>query len=355
MEVYDPSADSWTAGTPTPVAYAGSSSAVLDDRLYVVGGCVADGCGEVRASTYDPDDDSWSQIADYPEPTAFTSCAGIDGKLYCAGGSTDAGELKSAYVYDPAANSWSALPDLPEALWGSAYTSANGELLISGGATGGEATNEGFAFDPKAGTWSSLPNANQPSVRGGGAAGFYKVGGAVINGDPLSTVELLPGYDQLDGRDVTWLTEGSQQVTVQPGQSAQIPVTFDSTAPQTGQPGTYKAELDFSTDTPYLVESVPLFLAVLPPASWGKISGTVLGATASGATSPLGGATVEVDSWTAQYTLTTGKDGGYELWLDKRNNPLTVIVAKDGYKPTVATVKVVKGALVVTDFTLKKA
>ncbi|WUV30336.1 kelch repeat-containing protein [Streptomyces sp. NBC_01483] len=228
-------------------------------------------------------------------------------------------------------------------------------MLISGGATGGEATNEGFAFDPQTGAWSALPNADQPSMRSGGAAGFYKVGGAVANGQPLSTVELLPGYDQLDGRDVTWLTEGAQQITVQPGQSAQIPVTLDSSVAETGQPGTYNAGLNFSTDTPYLVDSVPVSLTVSPPAGWGKISGTVLGATASGATSPLAGATVEVDSWAAEYTLITGKDGGYALWLDKRSNPLTVIVAKDGYKPTVATVKVVKGALVVTDFTLKKA
>ncbi|WP_405583194.1 carboxypeptidase regulatory-like domain-containing protein [Streptomyces sp. NBC_01190] len=354
MEVYDPAANTWSTGTPSPAAYAGAGSAVLDGKLYVVGGCTAGSCGTDSVSVYDAAAGTWSFAADYPVPTAWSSCAGIDGKLYCAGGATDDGDLSSAYVYDPAANSWSALPDLPEALWGSAYTSANGLLLISGGTSGNFATNEGFAYDPAANSWSALPNASQPAARSGGAAGFYKVGGVVNSGEPLATVELLPGYDQVEGADASWLSESTRQLTVQPGAAATVTLTLDSSVAEVGQPGTYTAELQFSNDTPYLVDSVPVTLTVAPPASWGKLSGTVLGSTA-GVASPLAGATVEVDSWTAEYTLTTGKDGGYELWLDQRNNPLTVIVAKDGYKPTVATVKVVKGKTVITDFTLKKA
>jgi hypothetical protein len=352
LEVYDPADNSWSTGATSPQSFAGSGSAVLDGRLYAVGGCTAQACGTASVSVYDQAADSWSRAADYPEPTAWTSCAGIQGKLYCAGGSTDDGELKSAYVYDPAADSWSALPDLPKALWGSSSTSANGLLLMSGGQSGGFVTNEGFAFDPAAGAWSALPNADQPTVRGGGAAGFYKVGGAVNSGDPLAKVELLPGYDQLDGADVTWLSESARQVTVQPGGTAKITFTLDASG--IAQPGTYTAQLLFSNDTPYRVADLPVSLTVAPPASWGKITGTVSGTT-GGTTAPLAGATVEVDSWAAQYTLTTDRNGGYALWLDKRNNPLTVIVAKDGYKPTVATVKVVKGVAVLTDFVLKKA
>ena len=57
-------------------------------------------------------------------------------------------------------------------------------------------------------------------------------------------------------------------------------------------------------------------------------------------TVPLAGATVQIDTWAAHYTLKTDANGGYALWLDHRNNPLTVIVAKDGWQPQTRQIKI---------------
>ncbi|MEV7983041.1 carboxypeptidase-like regulatory domain-containing protein [Streptomyces sp. NPDC086519] len=100
--------------------------------------------------------------------------------------------------------------------------------------------------------------------------------------------------------------------------------------------------------------SLPVEMHVAPPKTWGKITGTVLGVTADGGTAPIAGATVQIDTWATSYTLTTDTHGGYALWLDVRNNPLTVIVAKDGFQPTVATVKIKKKSTVTENFTLKR-
>jgi len=70
---------------------------------------------------------------------------------------------------------------------------------------------------------------------------------------------------------------------------------------------------------------------------------------------PIAGATVQIDTWAASYTLKTDKDGHYALWLDVRNNPLQVIVAKDGYQPQVRKVKISKGTTTTADFSLKPA
>ncbi len=59
--------------------------------------------------------------------------------------------------------------------------------------------------------------------------------------------------------------------------------------------------------------------------------------------SPIAGATIQIDTWAASYTLKTDKNGYYQLWLDVRNNPLQVIAAKDGFQPQVKTVKITKG------------
>ena len=94
---------------------------------------------------------------------------------------------------------------------------------------------------------------------------------------------------------------------------------------------------------------LPQAEAEQPPTGWGKLTGTV--STAAG---PLAGATVQIDSWASGYTLTTGADGTYALWLDTRSNPLTLIVAKDGYKPQTATLKLVKGSTVTKNWVLVK-
>ena len=64
---------------------------------------------------------------------------------------------------------------------------------------------------------------------------------------------------------------------------------------------------------------------------------------------------MQINTWATSYTLKTDKDGHYALWLDVRNNPLQLIVAKDGYQPQVTTVKIVKGGTVTVNVTLKHA
>ncbi|MEW1862582.1 carboxypeptidase regulatory-like domain-containing protein [Streptomyces sp. NPDC088194] len=351
LEIYDIAGNTWSTGANSPKPYAGSGTAVLDGKLYSVGGCTATACGTTDVTVYDPASDSWSTAAAYPESVAWESCGAVAGKLYCAGGTTDAGSITHGYVYDPAADSWSPIADQPTDAWGSAYTAANGLLLVEGGAVNNAAalTNQTWAYDPTANSWSALPNANSSLYRGGGSAGFYAVGG-LVGSTPDGSAEVLPGYDQVGSTDVTWLSESTDTVTVQPGKSASFTVTLAASVPEITQPGTYTASLNLASDTPYRVAPVGVSFTVKPPATWGKITGVV---SASGG-APLAGATVQIDTWATHYTLKTATDGSYALWLDTRNNPLQLIVAKDGYQPTVATVKIKKGATTTTNFALLK-
>ncbi|MFF3559384.1 carboxypeptidase regulatory-like domain-containing protein [Streptomyces sp. NPDC002574] len=355
LEIYDPQSDSWTTGASAPKPYAGSGTAVLDGKLYMIGGCATDSCGTTDASVYDAATNSWSQIAAYPEAVSWEACGAIDGRIYCAGGlGASNNDITHTYAYDPGTDSWSQLADVSAPQWGTAYAAANGRLILVGGVGNNALTNRSQAFDPASGTWGALPNANLATYRGGGAPGFYKVGGGSAPGTPAAKVEVLPGYDQTGSGDVDWLSTSVQQLTLQPGTSATVTVSLDASAASVTQPGDLTAGLSVGTDTPYSVPRIPVALHVDPPKTWGKIAGLVLGNTANGGTAPLAGATVQIDSWASTYTLTTASDGTYGLWLDTRNNPLTVIVAKDGYQPTVATLKLKKGATVTGNFTLKR-
>ncbi len=353
VEIYDPASNSWSTGADSPAPYAGSGSAVLGGKLYVVGGCT-DECGSTDVYAYDAGANTWSQVADYPEPVSWEACGGLAGQVICAGG-TATDTLTHGYAYDPGTDSWSAIADLPIDLWAGGYAAANGQLVVSGGVTAASTavTNQGFAYDPASNAWTALPNSNNTVYRAGSALGFYKVGGnpGGATSPPQPDSEVLPGYDQGGTTDVTWLSENPTELTLNQGQSATVTVTLNAGVAEVTQPGAYHAALALQSDTPYSLGQIDVTMTVKPPKSWGKIMGTVTG---PGGT-PLAGVTVQINSWATSYTLKTAADGTYALWLDVRNNPLQLIVAKDGYQPQVKTVKVVKGNSVVTDFSLKKS
>jgi N-acetylneuraminic acid mutarotase len=357
LEIYDPATNSWTTGAASPAPLAGSGSAVLNGKLYVIGGCDAANCGSTSVYVYDPSSNSWAQAANYPESISWLSAGAVNGTLYTAGGYNGTASVKHSYAYDASANSWSAGPDLPADLWGSFYAAANGQLLVSGGVTANSSqiTNQGYSLNPGTGTWTALPNANTSLYRGGSALGFYEVGGNPGGAltPPVATAEVLPGFDQGGAVNVDWLSEDQTQLTLAPGASGTVKVKVDASVPSITQPGTFTASLAYQTDTPYGVAATGVTMTVTPPATWGKINGTVYGTDKNGNTAPIAGATVQVNTWAFTYTLKTDKNGNYALWLDYRNNTLQVIAAKDGYQPAEKDVDVTAGDTVTTDFTLK--
>jgi N-acetylneuraminic acid mutarotase len=355
-EIYDPVAGTWATGASNPKPYAGAGVSVLGGKIYLVGGCANTCDGTTDVQVYDPATNSWSSAHAYPESTAWLGCGGIGDQIDCAGGSAGTSTSKHTYAYHPASDSWTPLVDLPTDLWGMGYSTANGQLLISGGVTNGfsTVTNQGYTYDPDSNAWTALPNSNNALYRGGAACGFYKIGGSVGGFAPSKSSEMLPGYDQCTApTDVAWLSEDNTQVTIQPGASADIAVSLNANVAAITQPGTYTAQLTISAKTPYTVAPIPVTFVVNPPKTWGKITGTVTGAGCTATPGPLPGATVTVASSATTYTLKTDKNGQYLLWLDTRNNPLTLIASKDGWTSQATSVKVTPLKTTTTDFILK--
>jgi subtilisin family serine protease/N-acetylneuraminic acid mutarotase len=353
MEIYDPATDTWTGGPDAPYGSAAAGIAVLDGKLYLVGGCGDSHCNQVTdVARFDPATNAWQSLAEYPEPAAWLSCAGDDlrKKVYCAGGVFSDG-LTSAYAYDPAQNTWTPIASLPIPLWGSAYATANGQLAISGGVTGGQATNEGFVYDPFADAWDPLPPSNTVTYRGAGACGLYRIGGTA--GSPSVAAEVLPGYGHCVPGEVPWLGLGSRTVTVPAGQSVTVDVTLDAAEAKVDQPGTHTAVIVVGEDTPSSVTPVPVSLDVTPPPTWGKLTGTLtaLGRCDTGG-SPMRGATVEVDGTAKDVRLAA--DGSYAVWMAEGNGPVSVAVGKAGYVRQVRRdVGIAAGATTTENFALR--
>ena len=138
-----------------------------------------------------------------------------------------------------------------------------------------------------------------------------------------------------------------------------VQVSADSSV--VSQPGTYAAQLDVDANTPYpSLAPVGVSMQVSPPKTWGKIAGTVAGASGT----PIAGATVAICTMYSietgacgpeTFTLKTDGRGDYQLWLNHGFSPLQVIAAKDGYTPIMKIVKISKGVTSTVNFSLTAA
>jgi N-acetylneuraminic acid mutarotase len=358
MEVYDPATNTWSDGPAMPTAVAGAGAAILDNRMYVVGGCTTSTvCNSTTVQVYDPAANRWEPAAEYPRQVSFQGCGAIGAKVYCAGGvSDDTGASRDGWAYDPVSDHWTQIAGLPlGSQWGASSAAADGRLLLVGGVFANAVlTNEGWAYDPATNTWASLPNANTVDYRSAGACGFYRVGGTGVQ-PALPNAELLPGYgDCSSAGGVSWLSvTPAGPSTLAPGASLTVTVRLDSSADGVDQPGDYLAGLALSEDTPYPFAAVPVTMTVSPPKSWGKLAGTVTGKACDGSTALLGAATVSVTGKQQSFTLKTDTAGRYQLWLDARNSPLSLVVGKNGWTPAgTSGVKLAKGKTTTADFAL---
>jgi N-acetylneuraminic acid mutarotase len=91
VQIYDPSIDDWSLGTPAPVviwqAAAGATTGVLaPKRIYVIGGNVGFANPLNSNYAYDPEADVWSSAAAVPTARYGSACGVVDDQLYVIGG-----------------------------------------------------------------------------------------------------------------------------------------------------------------------------------------------------------------------------------------------------------------------------
>lgn len=91
--------------TAMPTARSAGGTAVIDGKIYVVGGRPPQG---QDFAVYDPASDRWTPLPPLPTARNHFATAGIDGKVYVAGGrfgGNVGSEMTSIVeVYDPATN-----------------------------------------------------------------------------------------------------------------------------------------------------------------------------------------------------------------------------------------------------------
>lgn len=207
VEVYDPATDTWQMRNPMPLGMDHIGTAVLDGKVYVVGGFtnnrhrqVSDGVFE-----YDPAGDKWRKLASLSAPRGSVAAAAVDGKIHAFGGRKNETDVVAIHeVYDPKTNIWSPAAPLPRGRDHMAAVAVDGKIHVVGGRFGANEDSTGLhdIYDPATQIWTSGPL--MPTPRGGGSGAFYH--GMVVY---LGGEDDKRAYNENEGFDVKtnrWVT-----------------------------------------------------------------------------------------------------------------------------------------------------
>ena len=169
IPVYGTSAseNTWTTKAPMPTARGGLGVAVVDGKIYAIGGDtqkviggVSQGGGLIGANeVYDPTTNTWTTKASMPTPRAYFAIAVYQNKIFCIGGNGNNGadnpHTGVNEVYDPKTDSWETKAPMPTPRASLQGNVLNGKIYCIGGTgiSGAAGVNE--VYDPTSDTWTT--------------------------------------------------------------------------------------------------------------------------------------------------------------------------------------------------------
>jgi N-acetylneuraminic acid mutarotase len=163
--------DSWTTKESMPTARYRFGTAVVDGKIYSIGGLTAD--GTVGANeVYDPATNTWETKSPMPTPRYYFAVAVYDNKIYTFGGLTATPIQNNTYVgvtevYDSATDTWETKTSMPTNRSALCANVVDGKIILTGGIVYGpppsfssisEVTE---VYDPETDNWltkASIPN-----------------------------------------------------------------------------------------------------------------------------------------------------------------------------------------------------
>jgi hypothetical protein len=181
---------SWQAGAPMPTPRFGMATAVVDGKVFAIGG----GTGAYHPMTvpavesYDPVADSWTTgYQPMPQARWFVGGAELSGKMLVIGGTDGRRTYARVDRFDPVTNTWDTLAALPEPLEGCGVCKYDDRVYVVGGYSDAESYSKRvYMFLPSTGLgrWLEVDSLGLArTIPGAAVAGgrMYAVGGKYFN------------------------------------------------------------------------------------------------------------------------------------------------------------------------------
>ncbi len=190
-EVYDPATDTWETKTPMPTPRTGLQASVANGKIYLIGGYIPafyttqNFTATPINEAYDPATDSWSMKAPIPVAVEGYASAVVDNKIYVIGG-VSYPEYNFNQIYDPTTDTWSqGTPSPKNTAFGPAgattgINAAKRIYVLSQDYNFDDPPCVNTVYDPATDTWTS--GASVPTERSGFGVAvvndlFYVIGG----------------------------------------------------------------------------------------------------------------------------------------------------------------------------------
>jgi RNA polymerase sigma factor (sigma-70 family) len=227
VEEYDPATDTWTRCADMPTARQEPAAAAVDGIIYAIGGWDA----KLRkylstVEAYDPVLDEWTKKADTSIKRSVLSASAVAGKIYVTGG-RGCGDpsCSGVEVYDPATNTWIMKTSMPTGVAFHAACVIDGWIYVFGGNTKWDGGKWPCAptvqiYDPAANTWtqaSDMPRTRVVYTASVVDGKMYIIGG----GDEVAPVDVEQEdieqsriIDVYDPTTDTWATAADHPVAI---------------------------------------------------------------------------------------------------------------------------------------------
>ncbi|KAK5654726.1 hypothetical protein OQA88_7051 [Cercophora sp. LCS_1] len=188
-----PRQQAWTTLSPIPTGPIHEHSTVLlsPTQLATIGGVLQAGGVINSVYIYNIPNNTWTRASPLPITINHANGAVVDSKIYVLGGMTGPSwsGTPNSYVYDPTTDKWTSISPMPasEARGSAVMGVHNKTIWLASGKTGsgGRSVTTVSAFDTASGKWITVPDKakNIPEGRdhgGGGIVGtkFYQIAGS---------------------------------------------------------------------------------------------------------------------------------------------------------------------------------